>query len=337
VTEPLLIGVAPVGDFAALGARWRDLEARADASFFQSWSWTGCLVEERFPDPVAVIARRGGRVVGLALFNRRRRWFGRTRLYLGETGDTALDAIFTEHNGFLLDRDEPAATINAMLHGLAQAGFCRVVLGGVDQITCLAAHAASARLRLRASRPSWEAAVGQGFLGRRGANTRQQINRSKRAYAEAGALGLERAEDVDTALAWFNAMAAPHQARWRARGREGAFANPFFARFHTTLITNSFPRGEIEMRRLTLDDATIGYLYNFRHADRLLSYQSGFDYADPDKRRHPGLTAHALAIEAAGRGVAWYDFLAGDAQYKRVLADRHRALFWVEATPRARA
>ena len=37
-------------------AVWRDLESRSDASFFQSWTWTGCLVEERFLRP-GLIAR----------------------------------------------------------------------------------------------------------------------------------------------------------------------------------------------------------------------------------------------------------------------------------------
>lgn len=88
-------------------------------------------------------------------------------------------------------------------------------------------------------------------------------------------------------------------------GAEGAFANPFFRRFYAELIGRGFPRGEIDLHHLALDDAPVGYLYNLRHRDRVLSYQSGFDYAtlyeaERDKRRHPGLTAHAMAIEARG-------------------------------------
>ena len=66
------IALVPVTDFAALGDRWRALEAQADCSFFQSWTWTGCLAEERFPDPVLLEARQDGETVALALFNRRR-------------------------------------------------------------------------------------------------------------------------------------------------------------------------------------------------------------------------------------------------------------------------
>jgi CelD/BcsL family acetyltransferase involved in cellulose biosynthesis len=87
MTEPE-ITVSPVVDFAALEVKWRDLEVRSGASFFQSWTWTGCLVEERFPEPVLVEARAGGRTVALALFNRRDR-----TLHLGQTGDPNFDCI----------------------------------------------------------------------------------------------------------------------------------------------------------------------------------------------------------------------------------------------------
>src|SRR5258708_22709110 len=86
------VTVSRVTDFAALEARWRDLETRADPSFFQSWTWTGCLIEERFPNPVLVEATENGRTVALALFNRR----GQT-LYLGESGDPAMDCLHIDY------------------------------------------------------------------------------------------------------------------------------------------------------------------------------------------------------------------------------------------------
>ena len=70
-----------------LGATWRGLEAETpDLSFFRSWTWVGCLAEERFPHPVVLKGWRDGRLVGLALFNRRD-----GALHLGESGDPALN------------------------------------------------------------------------------------------------------------------------------------------------------------------------------------------------------------------------------------------------------
>ena len=87
----------------ALETRWRRFAARASASFFQDWTWVGCLAAERFPDPVLLEACDGDRMVGLALFNRRiSRWRG-DALYLHESDDPVLNSIYTEHNGPLLD------------------------------------------------------------------------------------------------------------------------------------------------------------------------------------------------------------------------------------------
>lgn len=58
------IALSSVTDWAEPGKRWRELEARANCSFFQSWTWTGCLAEERFPDPVLLQAEREGASLG---------------------------------------------------------------------------------------------------------------------------------------------------------------------------------------------------------------------------------------------------------------------------------
>jgi len=52
---------------------WRTLEPACDSlSFFQSWSWAGCLAAERFANPVLLrLAGQGGDPRGLALFNLR--------------------------------------------------------------------------------------------------------------------------------------------------------------------------------------------------------------------------------------------------------------------------
>src|SRR3954463_10457304 len=88
---------------AALETRWRSSARSAGASFFQDWTWVGCLAAKRFPDPVLLEAVDGDRLIGLALFNRRvSRWRG-DALYLHESDDPVLNSIYTEHNGPLLD------------------------------------------------------------------------------------------------------------------------------------------------------------------------------------------------------------------------------------------
>ena len=126
------------------------------------------------------------------------------------------------------------------------------------------------------------------------------------------------------------ALEALHQASWTARGRPGAFANPFFGRFHRALIARGLGRGEIDLFRVAAGSQIVGLLYNFRYRGHSLAYQSGFDYAGASRHQKPGLTCHHEAIRFVARlGVVRYNFLAGDARYKRSLADRGETLHWI--------
>jgi CelD/BcsL family acetyltransferase involved in cellulose biosynthesis len=331
--------VSGVTDFAALEEKWRDLEARSDCSFFQSWTWTGCLVEERFPDPVLVEARESGRTVALALFNRR----GRT-LHLGESGDPALDGVYIEFNGVLAETGREAALTALCLRAARTRSGAwlpgarpRLVLGGVTASTeAAAAEAGFVRRNRSLSAPFIGLTRAETcFLDSRSANTRQQLRRSNRGYAAIGGIAIEPAQTLTRANEFLDGLMVLHQASWKARGKPGAFASPFFARFHRTLIARGLPLGEIDLLRVAAGTQTIGFLYNFHYRDRSLAYQSGFDYAGAGRQGKPGLTCHYEAIRLAARsGAVRYDFLAGDDRYKRSLSDGAETLHWIEVASR---
>jgi CelD/BcsL family acetyltransferase involved in cellulose biosynthesis len=327
------ITVSGVTDFIALGKKWRDLETRSTPSFFQSWTWTGCLAEERFLNPVLVEAREDGRTVALALFNRR----GRT-LYLGESGDPALDSIYIEFNGVLAETGRENVLSIACLRA-ARVGFggwtrkARLILSGVPAETAIAAGEVGAiRQNKSLSCPLVDLTGNdQLFLDARSANTRQQLRRSDRGYASSGAITVERAETKAQAFEFLDELITLHQASWTARGKPGAFANSFFSRFHRALISRALTRGEVDLLRIAAGPQVIGYLYNFRYRGHSLAYQSGFDYDGSERHGKPGMTCHHAAIQYAMQwGAARYDFLAGDDRYKRSLSDRAETLHWIE-------
>jgi len=346
------VTLSAVTDWEALGGRWRELEARSDGSFFQGWSWVGCLGPERYDDPVLLEARRDGRTVALGLFNRRRGWLFHT-LWLHQTGDQSRDSVYIEHNGLLIDAASGeaggaaagdslrAACLAAARHGALPGSRLgrRLVLGGVDQAHLRAAGAIGAVSRLTArAAPALDLATlrrdGLGHEDVLSANTRAQLRRSLRAYATLGALTIRRAADATEAHRFLDELARLHQATWQRRGRTGAFADPQFARFHHALIDRALPRGEVELWRVTAGPAAVGYLYNFQHRGRVLAYQGGFDYAVTDRRAKPGLTCHHLAIERGlAEGRTCYDFLAGDDRYKRSFSNTASTLYWLTVGP----
>ena len=323
-----------VACFETLGRLWRGLEAEAaDPAFFQSWTWAGCLAEERYPDPVLLRAEAGGRLMGLALFNRRR-----GRLCLTENGEPRLDAPFVEHNAPLLARDTGPEVLAALLRAAWRVpGVGRLVLGGVPPEVADAAGGSVLRRQQRlAPFIDLDAVRGMagGYLAGRSANTRQQLRRSARRHAERGELVLRRAATAAEALDWLDPLMALHGESWRRRGLPGAFADPFMRRFHQALIGRAAARGEVDLLRLDAGATAIGYLYNFRLGGRVYAYQSGFDYAEAGSQAKPGLTCHHLAVERAiEAGDREYDFLAGADRYKLSLATASRPLLWAEVAP----
>ena len=333
-----IIHVTGVTDFAVLGQRWRDLERRADGSFFQSWAWTGCLAAERFPAPLLVEAIEGGRTVALALFNRVRRGIGLPRLFLGETGDAVLDCPYIEDNGVLAEAGREEALTEACLREVAKSHV--LVLSGIGAGVLRAVRRAASVVWIRKQNdaPFVDLAAlrrGQGdYLAARSANTRQQIKRSDRFYAAGGGLTVTRAETPAAAHAMLDAMAALHEASWLARGQPGSFATPFFARFHHALIDAAFPDGQVALMAVRNGGTVVGILYNFSFGGRVSAYQSGFNYAAAGSHGKSGLTCHHAAIrDALDRGSDVYGFLSGDDRYKRSLADGSKSQYWVEAGP----
>lgn len=333
------LSLTRVRDFQSLGRIWRELEERADGSFFQGWTWTGCLAEERFSDPILLEARIGPEVVALALFNRRRDRLGRERLHLGESGDPALDCPYIEHNGVLVARGQPgdlagrclAAARRLPLEGRRPWLPRAIVASGVPEPLVQACGG-----RILRSQRGWRAdlgAVRRGggcYLASRSPNTRQQLRRSARALAVHGPLTVARPRDAAEAMVFLAGLESLHQARWQARGRPGAFAPPFFGRFHRALVGRGWDRGEVRICRLSINGTNVAFLYNFRYRDTVLAYQSGFAELAGGAALKPGYTAHALEIRCCVEaGAETYDFLAGDSRYKRSLGDSSYMLHWV--------
>lgn len=347
----IAISLAPVTDFERLGETWTALQERVDASFFQSWAWTGCLARERFPRPVALEAKRGGTPVALGLFNSGRGPLGRSTLWLGESGVADFDAVFIEHNGFLLaGNDAPALVLCLRAAQGGPIGTARplrrrsLVLSGVPAEYLAAARALPGILRIAASYAAPVVdlgalrASGRAFLSGLSANARYQIRRSERRYRACGPLALCRARSIAEANGFFSELIRLHQTYWTGRGKPGAFANPAVLRFHRALIERAFPSGGVELLRVAAGSRPVGYLYNFRQRGRVYAYQSGFDYALPHPHCKPGLTCHHLAIERhLAEGAAVYDFLGGAHRYKESLADRATTLYWLALHPRASA
>lgn len=322
---------------------WRELEERlGPGGLACSWLWTatwlgqfGELVPHRF-----AIAESDGRTCGAALVTagvgRRGPWRVRT-VHLGTAGLEPPRSIYVECNRLLVEDARREAFAWALIQRLtAERDWDELVLDGFV--------VADAEL-LMAAEPSFEAdrqpspCADLGALADNGdvtaglsKGTRQKLRRSVRNLGED--VQVEWAATVESALAIFDELVELHQRRWTAVGKPGAFADGRVRGFHRDLIARLMPDGVVLFRARAPDGSTVGCLYGHIEDGRLLFQQSGLASFD-DSRTKPGLTVHALCMqECLDRGLAEYDFLAGDSFYKRQLSNREHTLVWAVARRR---
>ncbi len=272
------ITLSPVTDWVALGERWRELETRSDCSFFQSWTWTGCLAEERFSDPVLLQATREGRPVAMGLFSRRRDWTGREVLWLGESGSAGRDAVFIEWNGLLAETGTSAALLAGCMTAARTAPIAgrrprrrrRLVLSGIDEAGLEVAQLVGGGLFVPRSMaaPFVDLAAlrqaGRAYLAALSANSRYQIRRSDRLYRAAHATPRHLARR-GVWLSRRTGVAPSGHPGARVAGQVPS-RTPISPGSHQALIGRGFDRGEIALLRFVSGDQTVRISLQFRMA-----------------------------------------------------------------------
>ncbi|WP_151448950.1 GNAT family N-acetyltransferase [Lacisediminimonas profundi] len=347
--QPIAITSCQVDDLCALEVEWRELETRADPSFFQSWSWIGCWLAQTRLRPILLKASIEGQTVGLGIVHAswswRNGWLPVKSLLLHESGDPRIDALYIEYNGFLVDRRWERPVIESVLRHLmlqkrldgvgawdelrlsgvppAYAAYAASA-SGIDLVVRLIDEQPASAIDLRALQDS-----GRTHLSCLSANTRYQIRRSLQHYARRGALSVTPAHDLAQALEFLDRLKSLHQATWVRRGKPGAFSNPFFERFHRDLIRRCHPQGGVELLRVSAGESEIGYLYNFIHRGWVGNYASGFVF-EQDGKLKPGLVCLVSAARHhAQQGACVFDLMAGESRYKASLATSQTSLQWI--------
>lgn len=332
-------------DRDSLEREWRALESVSNASFFLRWAWVGALLSsaESIDPPQVLRVRLGAQTRGMALLwtsRQRRHGFVRTRsLHLNETGRPAFDRITMEHNGVLAVSGEEEAVLRAAVRHLAASGdWDECYLSGLDERLAQQVDDEASRQRLWHTR-RWTKAYhfvdleaarerSNDYLDSLSANSRYQARRALKGYAALGPLDCRRAESVDEALHWFEDLMRLHQAHWTARGEPGAFSSAFTRRFHTAVITQGRPSGQVSLLRVAAGPELLGYLYNFESDGIASNYQSGHVAAQGNKLK-PGLVVHCLAVQdALQRGLKAYDLLMGGDHFKPSLCNASGQMSW---------
>lgn len=319
---------------------WEGLAAESKATYFLSWPWVENWVATLPPTTnleLLVLMQGGSPVVAGFLGRRailRNRVIPSRAVFLNATGLAEFDEICVEHNAWLTNGD---LGLRDVLDAMPFA-WDELFLDAMDAVPDGNASRAPewpTLLKVRERRPCYvvdlekvRATQDLEYLTLLGGDLRSQIKRSYKLYQARGPITVEVASRPDHAREIFDELVALHQTTWRRRGKPGAFAASYFVRFHRRLIESRLGHGEIQLMRVRAGASTLGCLYNFVWNGTVSFYQSGVAY-EADNRLKPGLLCHVEAVRHNARaGQQVYDFLAGDARYKRGLATDARELVW---------
>ncbi len=346
---PPMTGVAlkvEAGDWTrwpGLLDQWQTLvDQAAEPSFFLSTSWVDSWIRTFGPrlKPQILTFRDGATLVGLALVTRCAVHYGPLRviqLCHHTAGEREADSTTLEYDDFLCAPTYRLAVVEAFADFWRSESWDELKFSGLERATCDLIYAGFDRKlcrlwtsngyfvdlhRLRTQQIAYEDTLSS--------NARRQIRRSLRLYEKMGPVCLDSAASTEEALSMLEQLARLHQETWARRKIEGRFASAAFFDFHRQLVRTGFDKGEIQLLRVRAGDQAIGMLYNFVFRKRVYFYQSGMSYLSHDNRFKPGLVSHYLAIQHnLALGNDEYDFMAGEARYKKSLARNQRQLTWI--------
>ncbi len=315
-------------DLRELASKWRALETTAtNVHFFTSWHWIGSWLATCAIKPRLVEFFEGDRLVGLACYCESR--FSRMGLVwrqanINRTGLPNQDQIWIEYNDALAaDGYQESVRKSLVGHLVAQPSITEVRLGlsAVDDFAASCIQNCQREFESQGYLLELKPEFGNRELLLRAfsSNTRNQLRRAFKAYSNQGIIDYQVAETAEQALGYFSEAGRLHKEKWGDSG----FHNPVFVAFHQHLIKSAFSSGCIGLIRVRVGERVIAYLYNFLFRGRVYFYLSGIDYdAFTGNRFKPGLIAHVISMtHYAKDGMDIYDFMAGDARYKKSLSN----------------
>ncbi len=329
-------------ELAQIETIWKRLTASGAPSYFLSWGWMENWVKGLPKDVdlrLAVFERDGEPVMAAFLGHSkviRRKIFRSTAYLLNETGNRQYDQVYVECNSFLT-RPDSAINLEEVVK-LLPGQWDELWLSGLDTSlfpgSALNEKIDGCEMNVLNRMPSpyvdldLVARKKGDYAAALGSNTRSQLRRTYKLYRERGPLESQVAENLETALAFYEEMKDLHEKSWREKGETGAFANAWFDDFHKRLIRNRFDAGEIQLVRTTCNGETVGILYNLVLDGRVYYYQAGFKY-EADNRLKPGYVCHAEAVtHSVKAGCRRYEFLGGYEEFKLRLSTNTAVLVW---------
>lgn len=298
------------------------------------------------------VFRRDGALVGIAPMIARR--FNHRpgipfrRLELLGSGYDDPDGVFSEYLGLIARERDDERVARAFARALSEGAFGRfdecvleLVDGSAPKTAALrrALDEAGLPAAYHETTPSYYLSLPESwdaYLASVHGKRRNWFRRTMRDFEKwVGDRGyaMERATDAESLARGMEILEALHETRWSDAGQAGAFASERFKGFHHAYARVLLEAGRLELKWLVVGAEPVAIQYNFLGRDKVYFYQSGRIMDAPGNIRI-GIVMHVLSIqEAMARGCAEFDFMGGDAEYKRRFTSTTRPLATIRVAP----
>lgn len=342
-------------DLMPLASAWQELleaSAAPQPMCAPNWLITWWQVYGRDRQLRVGLFYDGDRLVGLAPMCRRTYWYRpaipfRRLEFLGSDVNEN-DGVCSEYLNLIIRRGYEPSVLQALVPALERGAFGswdECVLSAMDRNHDLTAALTRALSRLDAHVETTPTGVSpyltlpgswQEYLQRLNKKKRQSLTYALRDFhAWAGAdWGLHAAETHQQLAEGLRILSELHRERWQADGHAGAFDAPRFQRFHEHYSRVALEQRQLMLLWITVRGAPVAALYAFVANGRAYFYQCGRTLRAPAKVRL-GIVMIILALqEALARGLAEFEFLGGEAQYKSLFTSEERPLCQVRVARR---
>lgn len=159
------------------------------------------------------------------------------------------------------------------------------------------------------------------ILQKLSSNTRAKIKRSlKLLRAQYGEVHIETAIEKETKIKFYDDLARMHKKQWESHAEGSGFSNSYFYASHKHLLLH-YPAFS-QLKRVKFGNKVIGYALYYVVDKKVFFYCSGIDHNLSTGKIKPGYVMHCyLMANYAAKGYEYYDFMGGESQYKKSLAD----------------
>lgn len=328
--------IAAAAPFAALEAEWRALQAAASPpNFFLSWEWlsTWWRHQPAPADPfLLAVEDDAGQLCGIAPLMRVSRpvlgWGWLRVLTIMGT-----DAACSDHMTFLSRAGQEAVVTTAIcryllahqqawdlldLPAMPLDGPGRDVVRRYFGPTHLVVDTTEEICPYLPLEGSWEA-----YLASQSRNFRQGTRYKRRLFQRRADGSFHRATSAADIERLLPHLFEWNPARWEEKGRDSAFAEPWFQGFHHEVALTCLERGWLDLTWLEAEGAIAAVIYSFRFGNRVFFYNSAWNSEWGSLSPGAVLMGHCVE-ESFDDGLEEYDFLAGAAGYKYHWTDRER-------------